>query len=112
MTRTDKPRLLIFIVAYYAEATILKVLERIPDLEDYDVEVLLIDDCSADKTFHLSEQLSRSGDYRYPLTVLANPLNQGYGGNQKIGYHFAVEKGFDLVALLHGDGQYAPEMLP
>ena len=112
MTPPDKPRLLIFIVAYFAEATILEVLRRIPDLDGYDVEVLLIDDCSTDQTFHLSEQLSRSGNYKYPMTVLSNAVNQGYGGNQKIGYHYAVEKGFDLVALLHGDGQYAPEMLP
>jgi 2-polyprenyl-3-methyl-5-hydroxy-6-metoxy-1,4-benzoquinol methylase len=39
-------------------------------------------------------------------------VNQGYGGNQKIGYHYAIEHGFDYVALLHGDGQYAPEVLP
>ena len=43
--------------------------------------------------------------------MLYNSVNQGYGGNQKIGYHYAIEKGFDFVALLHGDGQYAPEML-
>jgi SAM-dependent methyltransferase len=45
------------------------------------------------------------------VTVLYNPVNQGYGGNQKIGYHYAIENGFDFVALLHGDGQYAPEVL-
>ena len=43
--------------------------------------------------------------------MLYNPVNQGYGGNQKLGYHYAIEHGFDFVALLHGDGQYAPEML-
>ncbi|MBI5382527.1 MAG: glycosyltransferase [Opitutae bacterium] len=107
-----KPRVLIFIVAYFAESTILKVLERIPALDGYEVEVLIIDDCSGDQTFAHSEKLRRSGQYRHPLTVLANPVNQGYGGNQKIGYHYAIERGFDIVALLHGDGQYAPEMLP
>ncbi len=44
--------------------------------------------------------------------MLFNPVNQGYGGNQKIGYHYALERGFDFVALVHGDGQYAPEKLP
>src|SRR4029453_10896786 len=48
----------------------------------------------------------------FALTVLFNPENQGYGGNQKIGFHYAIEKGFDFVALIHGDGQYAPECLP
>jgi 2-polyprenyl-3-methyl-5-hydroxy-6-metoxy-1,4-benzoquinol methylase len=46
------------------------------------------------------------------LTVLRNELNQGYGGNQKIGYTYAIRRGFDVVALVHGDGQYAPEELP
>ncbi len=46
------------------------------------------------------------------MTVLRNELNQGYGGNQKIGYTFAIERGFDVVVLLHGDGQYAPEEMP
>ncbi len=110
--RAEKPRLLIFIVAYFAEATILEVLRRIPDFEGYDAHVLLIDDGSKDRTFDLSDRVRRSGEFRRPLTVLANPANQGYGGNQKLGYHFAIENGFDLVALLHGDAQYAPEVLP
>ncbi|MBS1989134.1 MAG: glycosyltransferase [Cyanobacteria bacterium SZAS LIN-3] len=108
-----KPRVLIFIVAYNAEKTIQKVLTRIPDsLKEYDTEVLIIDDASADQTFERAEQARRDGLIDYPITVFRNPVNQRYGGNQKIGYHFAVENGFDLVALVHGDGQYAPEALP
>ncbi|MEY2879266.1 MAG: hypothetical protein RLZZ15_1646 [Verrucomicrobiota bacterium] len=112
MTPARRPRVLIFIVAYFAEDTILDVLRRIPALEDYDTEVLLIDDSSADQTYAHSERLRQSGNYRHRLTVLANPKNQGYGGNQKLGYHYAIENNFDAVVLLHGDGQYAPEMLP
>lgn len=112
MSAQRKPRVLVFVVAYFAESTILDVLRRIPELADYEVEVLIIDDCSSDQTFEHAERLRRLGQYRHRLTVLANPVNQGYGGNQKLGYHYAVENGFDFVALLHGDGQYAPEMLP
>jgi glycosyltransferase involved in cell wall biosynthesis len=46
------------------------------------------------------------------VNVLRNPENQGYGGNQKLGYRWAIDRGFDVVALVHGDGQYAPEKLP
>ena len=46
------------------------------------------------------------------MTVLRNEFNQGYGGNQKVGYAFATREGFDFVAMVHGDGQYAPEELP
>ena len=44
-------------------------------------------------------------------SVLKHPRNLGYGGNQKAGYRYFIEKGFDIVVLLHGDGQYAPEIL-
>ena len=49
----SKPRLLIFIVAYFAGQTIEKVVRRIPVnlLDTYDVEILIIDDCSRDNTF-------------------------------------------------------------
>ena len=109
-----KPRLLILIVAYNAETTISKVLARVPPAlaDEYDVEVLVLDDSSADRTFEQSRGVQRAGSLPFPLHVLFNPVNQGYGGNQKIGYHFAIERGFDFVALVHGDGQYAPECLP
>ena len=112
MSAEGKPRVLVFIVAYFAESTILQVLGRIPDLKDFEVEVLIIDDGSTDGTFAHSERLRASGSYKHRLTVLANPANQGYGGNQKLGYHYAIERAFDFVVLLHGDGQYAPEVLP
>lgn len=35
----------------------------------------------------------------------------GYGGNQKRGYQYFIDKDFDVVILLHGDGQYAPEVI-
>jgi glycosyltransferase involved in cell wall biosynthesis len=107
-----RPRLLVFIVAYKAEKTVQTVLTRIPArLQDLcDVEVLVIDDASTDATFERALKQART--LPFPCHVLVNPDNQGYGGNQKLGYHFAIERGFDYVALVHGDGQYAPECLP
>ena len=114
MSTTSKPRLLVFIVAYNAETTIDRVLTRIPASlgELYDTELLIIDDSSQDRTFERGESRKRDDDFPFDLTVLVNPRNQGYGGNQKIGFHYAIERGFDVVALVHGDGQYAPECLP
>jgi glycosyltransferase involved in cell wall biosynthesis len=106
-------RILIFVVAYNAETTIEAVLGRIPAaLRNADVEVLIIDDSSSDATFATGLRCSRLQQSALKVTVLRTPENQGYGGNQKLGYRYAIDNGFDVVALLHGDGQYAPEKLP
>src|SRR6266511_2770179 len=112
-TPRARPRLLIFIVAYNAERTIEDVLRRIPPslTDSYEVEVLIIDDASRNRTFERGERVRASAELPFELHVLYNPVNQGYGGNQKIGFQFAIGRGFDFVALLHGDGQYAPECL-
>ena len=105
-------RVLIFVVAYNAEKTIESVLDRIPqELRTRDVEVLVIDDSSKDATFQTGlKREDRTSDFK--ITILRTPVNQGYGGNQKLGYRYAIDNGFDVVALIHGDGQYAPEKLP
>ncbi|MCP5362022.1 MAG: glycosyltransferase [Hyphomicrobiales bacterium] len=111
---TEAPlKVLIFIVSYNAERHIKSVLDRIPDSlwesSDYDVEVIVIDDGSEDNTV-LEGNRYFLEKKRY-VRVLKNPINQGYGGNQKIGFTYAIQKGFDIVALLHADAQYAPECL-
>ncbi len=104
-------RVLIFIVAYNAEKTIGSVLNRIPpSLRNSSVEVLIIDDSSKDQTFAQGVKSETSIDNLHIVT-LRNPINQGYGGNQKLGYRYAIEHGFDIVALVHGDGQYENALL-
>jgi glycosyltransferase involved in cell wall biosynthesis len=104
-------KVLVFVVAYEAEATLEKVLDRIPRrVFEFDTEVLVIDDSSRDRTFEVGLRSASRSDRR--VTVLYNRDNQGYGGNQKLGYAYALRHNFDFVVLLHGDGQYAPESIP
>ncbi len=109
----QRPRLTIFVIAYYAESTLEWVLDRIPAsiFDDFECEVLVVDDASLDGTYAIGEQYKKKHPH-VPMTVLRNEHNQGYGGNQKVGYSYALSRGFDYVALVHGDGQYAPEELP
>ena len=106
--------MLIFVVSFRAEEYISSVLARIPENvrwnSSFDVEVLVIDDESGDRTFQRAEEYAKQAS-DLKITVLYNPKNQGYGGNQKIGYHYAVKMNFDAVILLHGDGQYPPEYI-
>jgi glycosyltransferase involved in cell wall biosynthesis len=105
-------RLLVFVIAYYAEDTLKSVLERIPRslFDEYDCEVLVVDDASTDRTSEIGRRYQQAHP-QVRMTVLRNEYNQGYGGNQKVGYAFAMQEGFDFVAMVHGDGQYAPEEL-
>src|SRR4029450_11498350 len=78
---------------------------------EYDCEVLIVDDASRDRTAEIGREYERAHP-QIRLKVLRNVYNQGYGGNQKVGYAFALREGFDFVAMVHGDGPYAPEELP
>jgi 2-polyprenyl-3-methyl-5-hydroxy-6-metoxy-1,4-benzoquinol methylase len=104
-------RIGILVVTYNALTTISKVLKRIPPNVWNNVEeVAVFDDASKDETFELAVGL-RALQESPKLQVLKHPKNLGYGGNQKAGYRYFLEKNFDVVVLLHGDGQYAPEVL-
>lgn len=101
----------ILVVAYNAETTLIEVLNRIPaDFHDQIAEVLVQDDHSTDRTYDVAQRYLHDGT-DLPLTLVRHERNLGYGGNQKAGYRYAVEHGWDVVVLLHGDGQYAPEIL-
>ncbi|MGA1413374.1 MAG: glycosyltransferase family 2 protein, partial [Ilumatobacteraceae bacterium] len=101
----------ILIVAYNAQDTLAKVLDRIPtDFATQIDSILVCDDASTDDTHNVG--LRYQSNSKLPLTIVRHQINLGYGGNQKTGYQWALEKNLDLVVLLHGDGQYAPEYLP
>ena len=108
----SKPRIGIFIIAYNAVHHLNKTIARIPP-EIYEAveEIFVIDDCSQDNSYYAALGYKAEFDIK-KLTVHRNKKNQGYGGNQKVGYQYAIDRGFDIVALVHGDGQYAPEALP
>ena len=109
---TDVKRIGILIVAYNAAATLAQVLDRIPaDFRSRVSHVLVGDDASQDATYLVGlgyQQLAKD----LPLTVIRHERNLGYGGTQKASYLWAMDHGLDIVVLLHGDGQYAPEFLP
>jgi 2-polyprenyl-3-methyl-5-hydroxy-6-metoxy-1,4-benzoquinol methylase len=73
--------------------------------------VLVSDDFSTDDTYEAAVAYQREHG-ALPITIVRQSRNLGYGGNQKFGYRWLIDQGFDVAVLLHGDGQYAPELLP
>lgn len=100
----------ILVVAYNAESTLAKTISRIPkNLNNKIFEILISDDQSSDKTSKIAHEVKYNSNL--PIRVITHPVNLGYGGNQKFGYAWAIENNWDIVVLLHADGQYAPEYL-
>ena len=106
-------KLLIYVVTYNHEKFIQKTLDRIDKklFENYETEILVNDDSSKDDTLRIIKNIKNNFNEKAKFTILSNPQNLGYGGNQKIGYFYSIKNNFDYVALLHGDGQYKPEII-
>jgi SAM-dependent methyltransferase len=100
----------VFIVSSSAGKRISAVLDRIPeDLRDKFSGVFVIDD-SSDPAFNIDRKEGTDNGYGN-LKVLRTPFSRGYGGIQKLGFLYCIRKKFDVVVLLSGDGQYAPECI-
>lgn len=103
-------KIIILIPAYNAAKTIRNVFKRIPrDFLSKVAEFLVVNDGSKDETLLELESLQK--EYFNVNIINKNP-NEGYALAQKTGFKLALEKGADIVILLHADGQYAPEEIP
>jgi glycosyltransferase involved in cell wall biosynthesis len=104
-------RIAVFIVSFNASRHLPGTLSRIPpEVYERVEEIYVFDDCSQDNTFRTGIEF-KTERHLEKLRIYTNTRNLRYGGNQKRGYLYAMERGFDVVVLLHGDGQYAPEVM-
>jgi len=67
-------------------------------------EIIVVDDASSDLTVAIAERLG--------LTVVRHEANRGYGANQKTCYGLALERGADIVIMIHPDYQYDSRLTP
>jgi SAM-dependent methyltransferase len=106
------PRFGILVVAYRASRRLPETLRRIPPaLLDAIAEIFVFDELSDDETIARAERLLGEAPWKSKLRFYRNPQRHGYGGNQKVGFDYAIDRGLSHVILLHGDGEFAPERL-
>lgn len=111
MKNKNRKKVMILIVAYNAEKTISRLLDRMSkDTINSVEEILLADDASQDKTDEIAKIYKKKNKLN-KLTIVRHAKNKGYGGNQKWGYTYAIKKGYDIVVMVHGDAQYPPEYI-
>jgi glycosyltransferase involved in cell wall biosynthesis len=94
-------KIIVVLPAYNAEKTLEMTYDEIPF--DFVDEVLLVDDCSHDKTVETAKRLG--------IRTIVHDKNKGYGGNQKTCYMAALNHGADIVIMLHPDYQYTPRLI-
>lgn len=90
--------------AFNAAATLRQTYEEVTAHEIVD-EVILVDDASHDDTVAIARTLPR-------ILVAVHEANRGYGANQKTCYRLALERGADIVIMIHPDYQYTPRLIP
>ena len=98
----NNKKITIVMPAYNAQATLKETFEAIPkDIAD---EIILVDDCSNDKTVEIAKSLN--------IKTIEHKRNLGYGANQKTCYNEAIKNNADIVIMLHPDFQYDPRLIP
>jgi len=83
------------IPAYNEEKNIAKVIGEVKHFVD---EVVVVDDCSADKTF---EQAMTQN-----VSVLRHVINRGQGAALQTGNEYALNHGADIIVHFDADGQF------
>ena len=106
-----RKRIAICIMAYEAVNTLDKVIDLIPKkVMGIVEEIYILDDASNDNTYYAAVGYKHLKKIK-KLKIYRNEKNLGLGGNQKKAYNYAINNGFDILALLHGDNQYDPRCL-
>lgn len=114
MSGTTRPRLLLIVADCHGGPPVGPLLARIPSslLDAYELEVLALDDGEAGIAPGLDGAPVGPDAPPIAVSVLSTPERQGYGGLRKIGFQFALERGFDAVAVLGGPDPALAACLP
>jgi len=93
----------VILPAYNEEGFIAECICSLPEYVD---RIVVVDDCSVDRT---REAVAALSDPR--LLILQTHLNSGVGGAMKLGYQTALENGAQILVKMDADGQMPPEHL-
>ena len=90
--------------AYNAAQTLQKTYDEVMAQGIVDM-IILVDDASQDNTAEIAKTLPN-------VEVCVHDRNRGYGANQKTCYRLALERGGDIIIMVHPDYQYTPMLIP
>jgi len=87
----------VILPAYNEEESVREIVEGIYKVLGDDIEIIVVDDCSTDKTSKIAKECGAK--------VISNPYNMGNGASVKRGIRAAIN---DTIVLMDADGQHKP----
>ncbi|MGZ3648265.1 MAG: glycosyltransferase family 2 protein [Syntrophales bacterium] len=97
-------KVIVVMPAYNAAQTVKKTYNEVMAQGIVDM-IILVDDASQDDTADIAKALP-------DVEVCVHDRNRGYGANQKTCYKLALERGGDIIIMVHPDYQYTPMLIP
>ena len=97
----------VVVPAYNEETLIGRVIEMMPDFIDH---IVIVDDCSKDRTAEVVSSYSAQKPDR--VSLLRHGQNEGVGGAIATGYKWCRDHNLDVAVVMAGDAQMDPEDLP
>ncbi|MDR2406828.1 MAG: glycosyltransferase family 2 protein [Bacteroidales bacterium] len=98
-------KILVFIPMYNCEKQIPRVLAQFDDeTQKLFSEIIVIDNGSNDNSIQTAIETAKKLSH-IKISVMKNCENYSLGGSHKVAFNYAIENGFDYVAVLHGDDQ-------
>lgn len=100
-------KILIALPAYNEDKVIGQVLQKLKNkikkFKRQKITIIVIDDCSTDKTSIIAK--------KNQIKVLRHPMNRGLGGALATAFYYAKINNFDILVTMDSDGQHDPEDL-
>ncbi len=108
-----KKQILIYIPCHNCEDGVVDAISGIPSVFHGQIECLVVDNCSTDRTSEFVLQGIKKGKWPFKISLIRTRKDIGYAGSQKLAYFLACSSPMvKHVVMLHGDGQYSPSLLP
>ncbi|UGQ12251.1 polyprenol monophosphomannose synthase [Yinghuangia sp. ASG 101] len=107
-TFTDLGKVLVIIPTYNESDNIEGIVTRLRTAVS-DVDVLVADDNSPDGTGEIADTLAEHDPH---VQVLHRKGKEGLGAAYLAGFHWGIDRGYDILVEMDADGSHQPEQLP
>ncbi len=103
----ENKKLAVVVPAYNEELLITRTITSIPSYVD---KIIVVDDCSKDRTVECVNELFQQDPNR--ILLITHDQNQGVGGAIASGYTWCRDHDYEIAVVMAGDAQMDPEDLP